>query len=90
MREIDKDLGKIYHIDDYYYLEKIFDDLYDLMEDERRIKAKAKKNGFIVKDYSWITEDNPNYIIESIINDGDASDVNKVRFVFKVKLEYTK
>tara|TARA_R100001244_G_scaffold46097_1_gene41343 strand:- start:1063 stop:1335 length:273 start_codon:yes stop_codon:yes gene_type:complete len=90
MREIDRDLGKIYHIDDYYYLEKIFDNLYDLIEDERRIKIKSKKNGFLVKDYSWSVEDNPNYIIASIINDGDTSDINEVRFVFKIKLEYTK
>ena len=90
MREIDRDLGKIYHIDDYYYLEKIFDDLCDLMEDERRIKIKAKKSGFIVKDYSWCVEDNPNYVIERIINDGNTSDINEVRFVFKIKLEYNK
>ena len=90
MREIDRDLGKIYHIDDYYYLEKIFDDLDELIKDDKRIKAKAKKSGFIVKDYSWNVEDNPNYVIESIINDGNTSDINEVRFVFKIKLEYTR
>ena len=90
MREIDRDLGKIYHIDDYYYLEKIFDDLDELIKDDKRIKAKAKKSGFIVKDYSWNVEDNPNYVIESIINDGNTSDINEVRFVFKIKLEYLK
>lgn len=90
MREIDRDLGKIYHIDDYYYLEKIFDNLDELIKDDKRIKAKAKKSGFIVKDYSWNVEDNPNYVIESIINDGNTSDINEVRFVFKIKLEYTR
>ena len=47
MRELDRELGKIYHIDDYYYLEKI-------------------------------------------INDGDISNISKVRFIFKIKLEYIK
>ena len=90
MREIDRDLGKIYHIDDYYYLEKIFDNLDELIKDDKRIKAKAKKSGVVVKDYNWAIEDNPNYIIESIINDGNISDISEVRFVFKIKLEYTK
>ena len=88
MRELDSDLGRIYHIDDHYYLEKIFDSLDELIEDEKRIKAKAKKNGFIVKDYNWAIEDNPNYAIESIINDGDTSNISKVRFIFKIKLGY--
>jgi hypothetical protein len=90
MREIDSDIGKVYHIDNYYYLEKIFDDLNELIKDEKRIKAKAKKSGFLVKAYSWRVEDNPNYVIESIINDGNMSDINEVRFVFKIKLEYTR
>ena len=43
MRELDRDLGKIYHIDDHYYLEKIFDNLAELIKDEKRIKAKARE-----------------------------------------------
>ena len=90
MRELDRDLGKIYHIDDHYYLEKIFDNLDELIEDEKRIEAKAKNSGFLVKDHSWAIEDNPNYAIEKIINDGDISNISKVRFIFKIKLEYIK
>ena len=90
MRELDRDLGKIYHIDDHYYLEKIFDNLDELIKDEKRIKAKAKKSGFVVKDHNWAIEDNPNYAIEKIINDGDTSNISKVRFIFKIKLEYIK
>ena len=90
MRELDSDLGRIYHIDDHYYLEKIFDNLDELIQDEKRIKTKAKRSGFAVKDYSWVIEDNPNYVIESIINDGDTSNISEVRFIFKIKLEYIK
>ena len=90
MRELDRDLGKIYQIDDYYYLEKIFDNLADLIEDEKRIKSKAKNSGFLVKNHNWAIEDNPNYAIEKIINDGDISNISKVRFIFKIKLEYIK
>ena len=90
MKQLDEDIGRIYHKNDFYYLEKIFDNLADLIEDEKRIKSKAKSSGFLVKDHNWAIEDNPNYAIEKIINDGDTSNISKVRFIFKIKLEYIK
>ena len=33
MREIEKEYGRVYEKDGFYYLEKIYDDLYDLILD---------------------------------------------------------
>ena len=33
MRELDKDLGKIYNKDDFYYLEKIYEYLSELIRE---------------------------------------------------------
>ena len=90
MRKLDTSLGKIYHKNDFYYLEKIYDSLIELIEDEDEVKDRARRNGFKIMKTNWVIEENPNYIIESIINDGNTSDINEVRFVFKIKLEYTK
>ena len=38
MRKLDTNLGAIYHKDDFYYLEKIFDNLGELIEEEADIK----------------------------------------------------
>ena len=88
MREIEKELGKIYEKDGFYYLEKIYNDFYDLIKEEKEIRKKAVRSGFIVNDYSWIIEENPSYIIESIVYDGDKSKYNENIFIFKLKLEY--
>jgi hypothetical protein len=90
MRELDKDLGKIYQENGYFYLEKIFDDLAHLMDEDSQIKRNAKNKGFKVKDYQWMIEDNPYYDIETIINDGNESIVDPNRYVLKLKLEYYK
>ena len=90
MREIDKELGRVYEKDGFYYLEKIYDDLSDLMLEERTIKNKAIENGFVVHDHNWSIKKNPKYMIESIIHDGDKSKYNENLFVFELKLEYMK
>mgnify|MGYP003626435733 CR=1 FL=1 len=90
MREIEKELGKVYEKDGFYYLEKIYDDLYSLMLEEKGIKNKAVKNSFVVHDYNWSMKKNPSYIIESLIHDGDKRKYNENIFVFKIKLEYIK
>ena len=90
MRKLDADLGKIYHKDDFYYLEKIYEDLGDLIEDEPIVKARAKKHGFRIIKSNWILEDNPSYYIQAIMNDFNTEGLDQSRYVFKVKLKYTK
>ena len=48
MRGIERELGKVYEIDGYYFLEKVYEDLADLMSEEREIRNKAIENGFVV------------------------------------------
>ena len=90
MKELNANLGKIYHKDDYYYLEKIYEDLGELMDDESSIKKRAKKHGFKIIKTNWALETNPYYYVETIINDFDVSGLNQLRYVFKVKLKYMK
>ena len=90
MRKLDTDLGKIYHKDDFYYLEKIYEDLADLINEEAEIKKRAKRHGFKIIKTNWEMEKNPYYYIETIINDSNDSYVDELRYVFKVKLKYTK
>ena len=90
MRGIEREAGRVYEKDGFYYLEKVYEDLADLMLEEKEIKNKAVKNGFVVHDYSWIIKKNPSNIIESIIYDGDKTKYNEDIFIFKVKLEYMK
>ena len=90
MRKLDADLGKIYHKDDFYYLEKIYEDLSELISEESEIKKRAKRHGFKIIKSSWEIEKNPYYYIETIINDANDIYVNESRYVFKVKLKYTK
>ena len=66
MREIDKDLGRVYSEGEYYFLEKVFYSLYELMADEQQIKKRARRNNFRVIGSSWAIEDNPHYRITSI------------------------
>ena len=90
MRKLDTDLGKIYHKDDFYYLEKIFEDLGELISEETEIKIRAKRHGFKIIKSSWEMEKNPYYYIQTIINDSNDNYVDELRYVFKVKLKYTK
>ena len=90
MRKLDTDLGKIYHIDNYYYLEKIFTNLAELIEDEADIKQRAREHGFRIIKSNWIIESNPYYYIETIINDYNTDGLDPLRYVFKVKLKYMK
>ena len=89
MRGIEKELGKVYEKDCLYYIEKIYDDLDDLMLEERSIKNKAIENGFVIHDYKWYMKENPTHLIESIIYEGDKRKYNENIFVFELKLEYT-
>ena len=90
MRKLDTDLGKIYHKNDFYYLEKIYENLAELIRDESLIKTRAKKHGFKTIKSNWILEDNPNYYIQTIINDFNTEGLNQLRYVFKLKLKYMK
>ena len=90
MRELDSDIGKVYSKDGYYYLEKVFNNLGDLIDDEKNIKAKAKRGGFQVMDSSWEIEENPYYYVARIITNNNVSKADKIRFIFKIKLEYLK
>tara|TARA_R100001244_G_C5115129_1_gene122112 strand:+ start:95 stop:367 length:273 start_codon:yes stop_codon:yes gene_type:complete len=90
MKELDKDLGKIYNKGDFYYLEKIYEDLGELINEESEIKKRAKRHGFKIIKSNWEIEKNPYYYIETIINDSNDKYVDELRYVFKVKLKYTK
>jgi hypothetical protein len=90
MRKLDTDLGKIYHKGDFYYLEKIYEDLAELIDEEQEIKRRAKRHGFKIIKTNWETEKNPHYYIQAIINDSNDIYIDELRYVFKVKLKYTK
>jgi len=90
MRKLDEDLGKIYHKGDFYYLEKIFEDLGELISEEKEIKTRAKRHGFKIIKTNWEMQKNPYYYIQTIMNDSNDSYVDELRYVFKVKLKYTK
>ena len=90
MRQLDTDLGKIYHKGNFYYLEKIFEDLGELIDEEQEIKTRAKRHGFKIIKTNWALEKNPYYYIETIINDSNDKHIDELRYVFKVKLKYKK
>jgi|TARA_R100000458_G_C8043014_1_gene93533 hypothetical protein len=90
MKKLDADLGKIYHKDGFYYLEKIFSELGELIEEDPIIKARAKRHGFKVIKSNWEMQQNPHYYIETIINDYDTNGLDPLRYVFKLKLKYMK
>jgi len=90
MRKLDADLGKIYHKDDFYYLEKIYEDLSELIDEEQEIKRRAKRHGFKIIKSNWEVESNPYYYIQTIINDFNDRYVDELRYVFKLKLKYKK
>tara|TARA_R110000824_G_scaffold213358_4_gene399626 strand:- start:82 stop:354 length:273 start_codon:yes stop_codon:yes gene_type:complete len=90
MRKLDTDLGKIYHKGNFYYLEKTYDSLTGLIEDEDEVKDRARRNGFKIIKSNWAIEDNPYYYIETIINDYETDGIDTIRYVFKLKLKYIK
>ena len=90
MRKLDTSLGKIYHKNDFYYLEKIYDSLIELIEDEDEVKDRARRNGFKIMKTNWVIEDNPYYYIETIMNDYQTDNIETIRYVFKLKLKYIK
>ena len=90
MRKLDTDLGAIYHKGDFYYLEKIYKDLGELIDEGPIIKIRAKKRGFKIVKSNWSIQENPYYYIQTIINDYDTDDLDPLRYVFKVKLKYMK
>ena len=88
MRKLDTDLGKIYHKGNFYYLEKVYDSLTELIKDEDRIKDRARRNGFKILKSNWAIEDNPYYYIETIMNDYETDGIDMLRYVFKLKLKH--
>ena len=88
MKKLDTDLGKIYHKNNFYYLEKIYDSLLELIEDEDEVKDRARKNGFKIIKTNWMIEDNPYYYIETIMHDYQIDNIERVRYIFKLKLKY--
>jgi ribosome-associated toxin RatA of RatAB toxin-antitoxin module len=86
MRSIDTKVGKVYYKDGVFVLEKNFKTLSLLMAKEKSIKDKIAGQYFnILKSY-WFIADNPYYDIERVI----TNDASKVRFIYKLELEYTK
>ena len=90
MRKLDTDLGKIYHKNNFYYLEKIYDSLIELIKDEDEVKDRARRNGFKIIKSNWALEDNPYYHIETIMNNYETEGIDMIRYVFKLKLKYIK
>ena len=88
--KLDADIGKVYCRGDFYYLEKIFKDLGSLIDEEDEIKRRAKRHGFKIVKSHWEVQSNPNYHIETIINENDTTGLNPLRFVYVVKLKYKK
>jgi hypothetical protein len=86
MRSIDTKVGRVYYKNGTFILEKNFKNLSLLMEQEKSIKSKIKKCHFNILKAYWLIADNPFYDIEKII----AEDASKVRFIYKLELEYNK
>ena len=90
MKGLDENIGKIYHEKGFYYLEKVYEDLVELIDDESRVKRRAKKHGFKVMQSNWHLGKNPNHAIETIINSGNIKHIDKSRYIYKMKLKYLK
>ena len=86
MRTITTKVGKVYYKDGIFTLEKHFSDLDILMAEEESVKERIKLCDFDVIDSCWIMEDNPFYDIEKLIK----KETSKIRFIYKLKLEYSK
>ena len=90
MRKLNRKEGKVYTLDDFYFLEKNYIDIMDLIDDEKWIKRRSRENGFRVVSSSWNMQDNPDFTIESVIYGDTPKETSPVRYVFKLKLEYTR
>ena len=89
MREVNGEQGRVYSIDDKFFLEKVYDELDELIEDEKFIKAKCRKNGFNVLESSWCVKDNPTYLIDQLFeSDYNSKFINPINFLFKLTLKY--
>tara|TARA_R100000234_G_scaffold91707_1_gene59870 strand:- start:691 stop:960 length:270 start_codon:yes stop_codon:yes gene_type:complete len=89
MKELDENTGKIYVKDDFYYLEKIYTCLAEMIKEEAMVKRRAERHHFKVVETDWIIEDNPFYYIETIL-DETGKTIDKNRYRYKLKLEYKK
>jgi len=89
MKELDENTGKIYVEDDFYYLEKIYTCLAEMIKEEAMVKRRAERHHFKVVETDWIIEDNPFYYIETIL-DETGKTIDKNRYRYKLKLEYKK
>jgi|TARA_R100001129_G_scaffold15607_2_gene10252 ribonuclease D len=87
MKEINREEGKVYAINDCYFLEKNYDDLLELIEDEKQIKRRASNAGFTVIGSNWYLQENPNYKIEKVMNTGLWQTEKAIRYIFKLKLK---
>ena len=88
MREINRDEGRVYSVNDLYYLEKSYTELSDLMEDEAAIKKRIKKNKFTILNSSWSIEDNLLYGISHMFSRGRKKKSNPISFILKLELKY--
>ena len=88
MNELDENIGKIYVEGDYYFLEKIYSGLANLIEEEPIVKKRAKKHNFKLVSSKWIMEINPFYHIETILNKSKKNKAEKNRYRLKIKLKY--
>ena len=90
MREVNRKEGRVYSVDDFYFLEKHYIDLLELIEDEVWIVKRSKDNGFKVVTSSWSISDNPDFTIESVIYGKTPKHTSSIRYMLKLQLEYTK
>tara|TARA_R100000234_G_scaffold118710_1_gene99752 strand:+ start:4404 stop:4673 length:270 start_codon:yes stop_codon:yes gene_type:complete len=89
MNELDENIGKIYVEGDYYFLEKIYASLADLINEEPIVKKRAKNHSFKLISSKWFMELNPFYHIETILNKSKTKP-EKNRYRLKIKLKYNK
>ena len=90
MKKLDENIGKIYHENGYYYLEKIYNSLVELMSEEASVKKRAKRHGFKIIKSHWHLGKNPFYNVEAILNAGKKKYIDKSRYIYKMKLKYVK
>jgi len=86
MRSIDTKVGRVYYKNGVFILEKNFKNLSLLMEEEKSIRSNIRNCNFKILDTHWYITDNPFYDIEKVITE----DASKVKFIYKLELEYTK
>ena len=90
MREINREEGRVYSVNDLYYLEKSYTELSVLIKDEKDIKKRAGHNNFKILSSSWSIEDNLMYGIESMFNRDGEIKSNPINFLLKLELKYNK